>query len=431
MTSALNDIVRLNRSGFIAIGVLFGLGGLWIALAPLSAAVVARGLVTVESNVKRVQHATGGLVTAILVRDGDRVAAGDTLVRLDAGQARANLSVINTQLDALLAREARLQAERDDLPALVIPESLEKRRNDPAVAQAIAGEVALFETRRATREGQSAQLRERMVQLREEERSIRELVSLRARESRLVGKELQDIQNLYQQGWATRTRLTALQREQARLSGERLQFATDAVRAQGRGSEIEIEILRRRSEFKTEVVDQLRDVQVRLAELRERRVTAADVLSRIEIRAPVAGVVHGSVVHTVGGVIAAGDTVMRIVPEGDPLVIEARVAPGDVDRVTLGAQAKVRLLAGSTRTATDLDGVVLHVGADLVQDDKGGDEYFTVRISLDRNAAERSAGTAVQSGMPAEAFIHAGNRTALAYLLQPISDQLSLAMRER
>jgi HlyD family secretion protein len=324
-----------------------------------------------------------------------------------------------------------LQAERDDLQAFVVPESLDKRRNEPALSQAIAGERALFETRRAAREGQTAQLRERIDQLRNEERSVRDLATLRARETQLVSKELQDIKGLYKSGWATRTRLTALEREHARLTGEHLQFATDAVRTQGRNSEIEIEILRRHSEFKTEVVDQLRDVQVRLAELRERRLTASEVMSRIEIRAPVAGVVHGSVLHTVGGVIAAGDTVMRIVPDGDPLVIEARVAPGDVDRVTVGAETKVRLLAGHTRTATDLSGNVLHVGADLVRDDQSGDSYFSVRISLDRHAAERSAGVPVQSGMPAEAFIHAGDRTALAYLLQPISDQLSLAMRER
>jgi HlyD family secretion protein len=431
MTSAHSDIARLNRRALIALVVFFGLGGCWIALAPLSAAVVARGVVTVESSVKRIQHPAGGLVTEILVRDGDRVAAGATLVRLDAGQARANLTVINTQLDALQVREARLQAERDDLQAFAVPDHLDKRRNEPALSQAIAGEIALFETRRAAREGQTAQLRERIDQLRNEERSVRDLATLRARETQLVSKELQDIKGLYKSGWATRTRLTALEREHARLTGERLQFATDAVRTQGRNSEIEIEILRRHSEFKTEVVDQLRDVQVRLAELRERRLTASEVMSRIEIRAPVAGVVHGSVLHTVGGVIAAGDTVMRIVPDGDPLVIEARVAPGDVDRVTVGAETKVRLLAGHTRTATDLSGNVLHVGADLVRDDQSGDSYFSVRISLDRHAAERSAGVPLQSGMPAEAFIHAGDRTALAYLLQPISDQLSLAMRER
>lgn len=427
----LDDIRDLNRRATLALLALAGIVGVWAATAPLSGAVVAPGVVAVESNLKRVQHKAGGSIAEIRVRDGDRVREGDVLFRLDAGQARAALNVFTVQWASLKAREARLLAERDGADRMTLPPELAAVAADADAAQAIEGEKSLFASRRLAHQKQEAQLGERLEQLAKESQTMVALSQARAQETQLLSKELKGLEQLFHRGYATLPRLVAKQRDMTRLQAERLQFATDAERVKDRAGEVELEIAKRQSEHLTAVVDALRDVQVKLAEVDEKRLTARDTLARLDVRAPRDGVVLGSTLHTIGGVIGAGETVMHIVPENDPLVVEARVAPREIDQVSVGAPATVKLLAGNRRTVSDLEGKVLHVSADIARDENGNEGFFVVRISIDRDDVAKRSGFAPQAGMTAEAFIKTGDRTALAYLLQPVTDQLDRAMRER
>ncbi|HAH10907.1 MAG TPA: HlyD family type I secretion periplasmic adaptor subunit, partial [Alphaproteobacteria bacterium] len=357
--------------------------------------------------------------------------AGDVVLRLDATQTRATASVLQAQWISLKAREARLLAERDGLRQIRMPEDLQPLKHLPGVRQAMDGEVALFRTREQTRGGFATQLRERKSQVSLERTSLMKLSAARRQEMQFLSKELGGIQRLYARGLATTNRLVNLQRDMTRLQAEAMQFESDTLRLGGRSDEVELEILRRTAEHQTEVVDALRDIQVKLAELDERRLAAADTLAKLEVKAPQSGVVFGSIVHTVGGVVAPGQTLMRIVPEDQPLVVQARIAPRDVDQVALGSAAAVKLLAGNRRLAEPFNGKVVHVSADTARDERSGEAFFLVRISLDRMAAERQLGVRLQSGVQAEAFITTAERTVLSYLVEPLSDQFARSMRER
>jgi HlyD family secretion protein len=428
---AIAEIRRMNRNNRLAIAALFAFVGGWAVLAPLDSAVVARGVVGVESNQKRIQHPSGGVVSSIFVKDGDRVLAGQTLFALDETQWKASLRVLTNQWIWLKAREARMIAERDGLGQFDLPAALQPVHDDPAAAQAMDSERALLNSRRAAQSGLERQLKERLAQTAREHRALLELAQGRARERDYLGKELGGIEYLYKKGLATTNRLVSLQRDMTRLKADQVQLQSDAERTLSRSGEIELELLRRASERQTELVDALRDVQSRIAEIEEKRIAALDNLERAVVRAPQAGVVIGSVLHTVGGVVAPGETAMRLVPDSDKLVIEARVAPREIDRIVLGGEASVKLLAGNQRTASQLPGNVIHIGADQSRDERTGESYFLVRIGLDQGAARRLAGVGLQPGMMAEAFIGAGERTPMEYMLQPVSDQFARAMRER
>jgi HlyD family secretion protein len=428
---AISEIRLMNRNNRLAVLGLFALVAGWAMFAPLDSAVVARGVVGVESNQKRIQHPSGGVVSSILVRDGDRVAMGQSLFALDETQWRASLRVLTNQWIWLKAREARMIAERDNRRQFELPPDMKELQDDPAVRQALASERALLMSRSAAQNGLERQLRERLAQAGREQSALMEMARGRAREREYLSKELGGIEHLYKKGLATTNRLVSLQRDMTRLKADQVQLQADAERTASRSGEIELELLRRASERQTELVDALRDVQSRIAEIEEKRLAAQDSLSRAVVRAPQSGVVIGSALHTVGGVISPGETAMRIVPDGDNLVIEARVAPREIDRIAVGGQASVKLLAGNQRTASQLPGEVIHISADQARDERTGESYFLVRIGLDREEAKRMTGVGLQPGMMAEAFIGAGARTPMEYILQPVTDQFARAMRER
>jgi HlyD family secretion protein len=428
---AIAEIRRMNRHNRFAILGLFALAGGWAVFAPLDSAVVARGIVGVESNQKRIQHPSGGVVSSILVKDGDRVAAGQPLFALDETQWRSSLRVLTTQWIWLKAREARMIAERDNQGQFNFPHELAALQDDTAVGQAMESERALLQSRRAAQNGLERQLRERLSQTSREHGALLEMARGRAQEREFLSKELGGIEHLYKKGLATTNRLVSLRRDMSRLKADQVQLQSDAERTISRSGEIELELLRRTSERQTELVDALRDVQSRLAEIEEKRLAAQDSLGRAVVRAPQPGVVIGSVLHTIGGVISPGETAMRIVPAGDNLVIEARVTPREIDRIAMGGEASVKLLAGNQRTSSQMMGQVIHIGADQTRDERTGESYFVVRIGLNHQEAQNLAGVALQPGMMAEAFIGAGARTPMEYLLQPVSDQFARAMRER
>lgn len=422
------DIRRATLFGVATIAVLFGTVGLWAATAPLSGAVIASGKVVVESHVRRIQHPSGGVVAEIRVKDGDRVKAGDVLVRLDETNAKASLALIEIELTRFRARKSRLEAERDGSPELVLPPEL-RGRDDPAVTQAIAGEERLFRTRRAAAEVQRSQLRERIAQSHEEIKGLEAQLEARAAQAILIKQELDGVKKLYEQSLVSLSRLTSLQREASRLVGEQGSLTSDKARVKGRIAEVELQILQIDEDLRREVTTELRDVDGKIADLSERRVAARDQLDRIEMRAPQDGIVHQQTVHTIGGVIGPAEQIMLIVPETDGLVVEARVEPAMIDRLRIGQAAMLRFPAFDSATTPDLKGKLIHVSADSSTDQQSGASFYTARVALDRSEVDRLGGKTLLPGMPVEAFIQTGSRTALAYIVKPIEDQLARSFR--
>ena len=424
-------IRRLNLIGLATVAVLIGGAGGWAAISELAGAVIAPGTLVVESNVKKVQHPTGGIVGEILVKEGSEVTEGQVLMRLDDTLTRATLGVVRSQLDEFTAREARLGAERDSADKITFPETLTSRGAESSAVAAMAGEQKLFESRRATRNGQRAQLRERVAQIGEEVRGLSSQLGAKENEIKFISEELVGVADLYKKNLIPIIRYMQLQRDQARLEGERGQFIAEIARARGKISETELQILQLDHDHRNEVLRDLREAQGKIAELKERVTAAEDQLRRIDLRAPQAGIVNQLSVHTVGGVVANGEVVMQIVPRSDQLVVEAKVAPQDVDQLMVGAKAVVRILAGNQRTTPDVTGVLTRIAADVTREEKTGLSYYLVRATLDEDEVRKLGDLRLVPGMPAETFIQTHERTPLEYLLKPLRDQIARTFRER
>jgi membrane fusion protein, type I secretion system len=417
--------------GFIALLLLAGGLGGWAATSELAGAVIAEGTVVVDSNVKKVQHPTGGIVGRIFVRDGDRVTAGDLVLRLDDTITRANLQLVIGQLDELEIRGSRLVAERDGKLALEVPTALISRMTEPGMIENIHGEQALFESRNTARAGQKAQLVERIVQLHKEVEGIEAQQQAKDQEIDLLQKELLGLFELEKKNLVPSLKMTNMQREGARLKGARAQLMASAAQTRGKIAETELQVLQIDQDLKTEVMKELREIQSKRAELNERRVTAEDQLRRIELRAPQAGIVHQMSVHTIGGVINPSEPVLLIVPEEDALVIEAKVAPQYIDHVRSGQTAFIRFPAFNQRTTPEFLGTVHRVAADLSKEPELKQAYFVTRISLSPDELMRMGTLKLVPGMPAEVHIKTTERTALSYLMKPLSDQIARAFTEQ
>lgn len=424
-------IRRLNLTGFTLLALLVGGIGGWAATSELSGAVIGPGTLVVESNVKKVQHPTGGVVSEILVKEGDAVEGGQLVVRLDETVTRATLGIVRSQLDELTARQARLEAERDGFAAPTFPENLLGRSSEPSVALAIASEARLLEARLRGRNGQRAQLRERIAQIKEEVSGLSGQRDAKDRELSLIKHELAGVEQLFSKNLIGVQRVMQLRRDQARLEGERNSLTAQMAGSKGKVSEIELQILQLDQDFRTEVLKELRDAQSKIAELRERLTAAEDQFKRIDIRAPQSGTVHQLAVHTVGAVISAGETMMLIVPRADELVVESKIAPGDIDQVTLGASASIRIMAGNRRTTPELLGTVTRVSADLTREQQTNQAYYVIRVTLPEAEVHRVGDLKLIPGMPVEVFVQTGERTPLQYLLKPLREQIARTFRER
>lgn len=427
----LGSVGRYLLAGFVIIAALVAGVGVWAAQTNISGAVIAQGVVVVESSIKKVQHPTGGIVGEINVKNGDTVKAGDLLLRLDETVTRANLQMISKQLDELSMREARLVAERDDAKAIKIPQAIQARSSEADVAEIIRGEQSLFESRRSSRNGQKAQLRERIMQLDQEFGGISGQIDAKAREIELIGKQLEDLGTLEAKQLVTAATMVALRREAARLEGEYGQLKATAAQTRGRVTEIELQILRVDQDARTEVGKDLRETQSKISEYRERRIAAEDQLKRVDLRAPQDGTVHQLSVHTVGGVINGGEPVMFIVPAGDKLVVEARISPRDIDQALGSRTAMLRFAAFNQRTTPEVNATILSISADLAQDPRTGESYYTARLDIPDAEKARLGDNTLVPGMPAEVHIKTHDRTALSYLMKPLEDQFSRAFRER
>ncbi len=431
----IGDLTRSSLRRHLLVGltitaVLIGGVGGWSAFASISSAVIASGKVVVESNIKLVQHAEGGIVGEIAVRDGDRVEAGDLLVRLDGTATKANLAIVTKQMNELETRRTRLIAERDSSTELVFSQHLREQANASGEFDLLEGERKLFQARLITLSGQREQLQERITQTHDEISGLTSQRDAKTREIELTEKELKMMQGLKDKKLIPVTQYMALEREAVKIQGEHGQLTAEIARTEGRISETQLQVLQLDKEFREAVLGELRSVEAELAELAERRVAALDQLRRLEIQAPQSGMIHQLAIHTRGGVITPGEALMQIVPQGDDLIVEARVAPADIDQIQIGQAAVIHFTAFNQRTTPQLDATLYSVAADLTEDERSGDQYFLARLRLSEAELARLGALKLSPGMPAEVFVQTGARSALSYLVKPFEDQLSRAFRE-
>ena len=417
--------------GLSLVGVLAGGLGTWASTQEISGALIAPGQIVVESNLKKVQHPTGGVVGELLARDGDVVKSGQILVRLDDTVTKANLAIVTKNLDAAMARAARLEAEQRSADKIKFPPQLTERASDPDVAAVMVSEGKLFDVRVTGRTGQKSQLRERVTQLNEEIAGLTAQENAKAQEIALVEKELAGVRQLYDQHLVQISRLTTLERDAARLNGERAQYVASRAQAKGKITETELQIIQVDKDMVSEVSKDLRETNDKIGEYIERKVTAEDQLRRVDIRSPQDGIVEQSTVHTVGGVITAGDTIMIVVPQSDDLQVEAKVNPADIDKLQVGQKTLLRLSAFNQRTTPELNGVVSRVSPDVTTEQRTGQSYYTIRVSMPPEEIARLGEVKLIPGMPVEAFVQTGDRTMMSYLMKPLHDQLMRAFREK
>lgn len=424
------SIRRHALAGLVIVAVLGGGVGGWAGTMKLAGALIAPGSIVVDSNVKKVQHPTGGIVGELRARDGDRVKSGDVVVRLDDTVTRANLAIVTKGLNELTARKARLESERDGAENIAFPADLMARLSDSEVAAVIDSERKLFELRRNARVGQKEQLRQRIEQLKEEVRGYRAQQAAKTKEIELIEREMVGVRDLWKQKLIPITRLTELERQAARLEGESAQLIAQTAQVGGKIAETELQIIQIDRDLSSEVARETREIDGKLGEFVERKVTAEDQLKRVDIRSPQDGTVFQSTVHTVGGVITAGDPIMLIVPEADKLTVEAKVNPQDIDQVKIGQTALLRLSAFSQQTTPEIYGLVTRISADATSDQRTGLTYYTIRIAMPPEEVAKLDSVTFIPGMPVEAFVQTGERTMLSYFLKPLNDQLMRVFRQ-
>ncbi len=417
-------------AGLLVLLLAFGGFGLWATFAPLDGAAVAPGVVAVESARKTIQHLDGGTVSEILVREGDRVAAGDIIIRLDDTQASAQLEIARGQYLSLRTQEARLVAERDDLPDIAFPDELLTAKDDPRIREAITGEERVFDARRKSLIGEQAVLKQRSEQLQEQIRGLTALADSKTKRINLYQEEIEGLHKLFEKGLGDKSRLREWERLSAELQGERGEHQSAIASAQVQIGETEIQAAQLKRRFTSEVVTELRDVETKLADLRERIRALQQTLERTVVKAPVAGAVVGTSVHTIGGVIRPGEKILDIVPENESFIVEAQVQPVDIDRVSPGLEADLHMSAFNTRTTPVIPGKVLTVSADRLVDQATNRPYYLARIQVTPEGMDKLKGRTLQAGMPVDAMIKTGERTFFDYLIRPITDRLAHAFRE-
>ena len=425
---------RIRRLDRLAVALVAGLvvaTVAWGSFTEIEGAVVGTGTLVVDGRSKTIQHPTGGRVAEIRVRDGDAVAEGDVLIRLDETTPRAQLAVIDARLDEFVARETRLHAEMTGAETLRFAETLAGRSGEPGAAAAMRAETALFDAGRTARAGTRVQLRERIHQTRRQIEGLEAQRAAKQTEIELTEKESGAVDQLFDQRLVGLSRAMALRRALATASGDLGRIDAALAEARSLVAETELRILQIDKDLGTETARDLTAVRGQIAELRERRVAAENDLRTTEIRAPRTGRVNDLRIHTVGGVIRAGDPVMSIVPLDEALVAEARVAPSDIDRVRLGSAASVRLRAGNQRTQPTLSGTVARIADETSVDPRTGATYYPVRVELAADAVGLLTDLKLVSGMPLDAFVGTGARSPLGFLFAPLVEQIGFAWRER
>lgn len=418
--------------GLLGLVLLFGGFGFWAVTSQIAGAVVASGRIEVERNRQIVQHANGGVVARIAVDEGDTVAAGDLLIQLDTEVLVSQLAIVEGQLFELIARRGRLDAERDEAEQIIFDEALITAGLDnPDLQELMDGQRNLLRARRETVDQRTQQMRKRRDQIAAQIGGITSQEESLGRQLALIEQELTNQQSLLDQGLAQAGTVLNLQREQARLQGQIGELAADKAQAEERTTEIDIEILQLGSASREEAITRLRDLRPKEMELAEQRRALKAEIDRLEVRAPVSGIIYGLQVQTPRSVVQAAEPLMYLVPQDRPLVIAAQVQPIHVDQIAVGQQVNLRMSALDQRTTPELIGKVLQISADAIEDQTSGQSYFRAEIALNPGEAEKLAeGVILLPGMPVEAFIRTGDRTPMAYLVKPMADYFARAFRE-
>jgi HlyD family secretion protein len=421
---------RYLLSGFLALLVLVaGLGG-WAAQARISGAVIAAGTVEVEGNRQVVQHPTGGVIAAIEARDGDRVEAGAVLLRLEGDALRSDLAVVEGQYFEIVARKNRLAAERDGAETVAFdPELLARAEAQPEAAALVAAQIQQFEAHREALAEETAALGERRAQIGRQIEGLEAQRAAAAKAAALLAREIESQEALFAQGLTRQTQLLTPQRELARLEGEEGQIAASVAENAARIAEIDIEIVRLGAERRSAAIAELRELEYREIELRERRASLHEEVGRLELRAPVAGVVYASTADTLRAVVRPAEPVMFIVPEATPLVVRARIDPVHIDQVAPGQAATLRFPAFNARLTPEAEGTVARISADALRDERTGASHYVAEIRLGEEA-EAALGGALLPGMPVDAFVRTEERSPLSYLVRPFADYFAKAFRE-
>ncbi len=425
---------RLRGTVFAALAIIliaFGGFGTWAAVARLQSAAIAKGAVSVDTHRKTVQHLEGGIIKRLLVREGDTVRAGQVLVELDDTQAQATLGIVRSRYWAALARKARLQTELRDEREIDFPKELLDAVDDPTVAEILESQKSQLDARRQAYEGQIAILRRRIAGLKEEIGALGAQEEATAEQLRLIEEETGINRDLQKKALVAKTKLLALERSVADRKGRLGELRGSIARAKQTIAATELEIVHLGDRRRAETVDELEAVQKEIADLSERLVAAEDVLDRLKVLAPEDGVVVAPRFFTPGGVIAPGEPILDIVPQDEQLVVDAQIRPADIDVVRVGLPVEVRLIAYSRRRVHPVSGRVTYVSADRLSDARTGDSYYEARIELDPESLEELTDVELFPGMPVEVMIVAGERTALEYLISPITDMTQRAFREQ
>ena len=401
-------------------------------MAEISGAVVASGQIEVDQNRQIVQHPDGGVVAEIAVDEGDSVIAGQTLIKLDPTLEKSELAIIESQLFELMARRGRLEAERDGNQTIDFDATLKERAsNDPSVAELMSGQQRLFDARSETASNQVAQLSKRKGQIRNQIEGLDAQQIALQRQLDLIAEELSDQQSLLDRGLAQATKVLALQRTEAQLSGQMGDLSARKAEYEGRITEIDIEITSLDAGRREEAITNLRDQQFRALELEERARALHEKLSRMDIKAPVSGIVYGLTVFAERSVIRPADPVLFLIPQDRPLIIAARVEPIHIDEIFTGQEVTLRFSSLDQRTTPELLGRVVQISADAFQDDARQISYYRAEIVLSEGEQDKiPQGITLIPGMPVESFIKTNDRTPLAYLVKPLADYFAKAMRE-
>tara|TARA_R100001369_G_scaffold90289_2_gene129084 strand:- start:3167 stop:4471 length:1305 start_codon:yes stop_codon:yes gene_type:complete len=418
--------------GIIGLIILLGGFGLWSVTAHISGAVVASGQVEVAQNRQVVQHLDGGVVMAIGVQEGDVVGVGDTLIQLDPNSLRSQLLIIEGQLFEIMARRGRFEAEQDESENIVFDALLEERAlEDDDVRRQKEGQTRLFEARKESVIQETDQLNERANQIKEQIQGIIAQKTSLDRQLVLIGEELANQQSLLDRGLAQSSRVLSLRREDARLSGEAGQLLAQKAQAEGRITELQLEILKLRTQRREEAISRMRDLQYREAELAEQRRAVIEQLNRMDITAPVSGIVYGLTVFAPKSVITAAQPLLYIVPQDRPLVIEVRIPPIHVDEVYAGQSVVLRLSSLNQRQSPELNGHVTRVSADAFVDQATGISYYKMEVILEQGQVDLlPEDVQLIPGMPVDAFIKTTDHTPLTYLIKPLADYFTKAFRE-
>lgn len=417
--------------GFVALALLVGGFGLWSTMTEIAGAVVAPGRVEVEQNRQIVQHPDGGVVETIYVKDGDAVLAGDPLVQLDGTLLKSEHAIVEGQFFEILARRGRLEAERDGRDAISFSDELvAAAKTRPDIAELTTGQQGLFVARLETTANELEQLAKRRSQIVNQIDGITAQRRSASDQMDIIAKELSDLQGLLERGLTPAGRVLALQREKARLEGSAGELDAARAEAEGKVTEIDIEILKRGSTRREDANTQLRDLGYRELELAERRRSLGEQIDRLDIRAPVAGIVHALQVTTPRSVIRAADPVLFIIPQDRPLVIAAQVMPIHVDEIAVGQPVTLRFAAFDSRTTPELTGRVRQISADALTDEANNQSFYRAEIVLEPGEMAKLGGRPAIPGMPVEVFIRTGDRTPLAYLMKPLAEYFNRAFRE-